>query len=78
MKDWGGSQFEKDRSGVSGIFLFYPVWKVHELIAAKTFLGSNLTEKDIVDRHEKVGGYQGTFFWKNRKFRIFYRVKHQQ
>ena len=36
---WGNSEFEKERDGVSGTFRFYPVWEVHELLAARKFLG---------------------------------------
>ena len=65
---WGGSNFKKDRNGMSGIFLYYPVWEVHELIAARKFLGSNLSEDDIKDRYEKVGGVPRHIFQNEVKY----------
>ena len=67
-KHWGGSNFLKDRQGASGIFLFYPVWTLHEILAAKSFFGRSLKEDDIRDRYEKVGGIPRHIFQDNLKF----------
>ena len=41
---------------------------MHELIAARTFLGSNLNEIDIIDRYEKAGGIPRHIFLDEQKF----------
>ena len=59
---WGGSMFQKKKDGVQGTFRFYPVWKLSELIDARPFLDNNFSEKDVIDRFEKVGGIPGHIF----------------
>ena len=65
---WGVSEFEKDREGVSGIFCYYPVWELDELLAARSYFGIRLDEDVIKDRYEKVGGIPRHIFQNKTKF----------
>jgi hypothetical protein len=53
---WGGTGFRKDRDGVMGTFLFYPVWNLLELSNAGPYINPNITVEDIEDRYQQVGG----------------------
>ena len=65
-RHWGGGDFLKE----GGIFLFYPVWTLHEILAAKRFFGLSLTEEVIGDRYEKVGGIPRHIFQDGVNFSI--------
>ena len=64
---WGGTAFKKKRR-VSGTFRYYPAWEMHELLAARIFFGNTLSEEDIRDRYEKVGGISRNIFLSNVEF----------
>jgi hypothetical protein len=55
-RNWGGAGFRKDRDGVMGTFLFFPVWNLLELSNAGPYINPNITMDDIEDRYQKVGG----------------------
>jgi hypothetical protein len=65
---WGGSEFQKERRGVLGAFLFFPVWILYELLKARPYINSNLTSEDIEDRYQKVGGIPRHIFSSNAAF----------
>ena len=67
-RHWGGSEFEKERDGVSGIFRFYPVWDVHELVAARQLFDRSLSKPAITKRYEEVGGIPRHVFQSNTQF----------
>jgi hypothetical protein len=58
-RHWGRNEFIKERrSNVSGIFKYYPVWSLPELLEARTILSrrTNLSIDDVTQRYRAVGG----------------------
>jgi DNA polymerase III delta prime subunit len=55
-RHWGRNEFGKDRRGVRGKFLFFPIWSLYELITARFCFPVHLEVVDIEDRFETVGG----------------------
>lgn len=53
---WGESAFRKNRRGIVGTFLFFPVWTLFELLKARQYMRSHLTEEEIEARYDDVGG----------------------
>jgi hypothetical protein len=65
---WGGSDFEKEREGIEGFFMYMPVWELDELLFATPFLchiDPQLEEllkdplalnQEILDRYRIFGG----------------------
>jgi Retrotransposon hot spot protein len=67
---WGGTQFWKQRGkSMTGTFLYNPVWRLDELIAAKEHFKYSLNEEEIRNRYEKVGGIPRHIFTDNVTFR---------
>ena len=66
-RHWGGTTFRKKRR-VSGTFRYYPVWEIHELLSARIFFESTLSEEDIIDRFEQVGGIPRNIFCSKDEF----------
>ena len=67
-RHWGGSEFEKERRGVMGTFLFFPVWNLQELIKAMPYVDSSLSEPGVEERYHEVGGIPRHIFTKNATF----------
>ena len=58
-RHWGESEFRKMRGSVGGVFLYYPLWKLEELLSARSSLmdrGPQLSETIIGERFLVVGG----------------------
>lgn len=52
-RHWGGSAFSKRRDIVKGVFKYYPIWTLNELIGARAILGPNI---DVEERYRMFGG----------------------
>lgn len=55
-KHWGANQFTKKRAGLKGVIKVYPVWELDELLIARPYLGSAMTDDQVQDRYRHVGG----------------------
>lgn len=67
-RHWGGNDFKKERDGVVGTFLVLPVWNLFALLNARPYVNPNLTEDDLEDRFQKVGGIPRYIFTSNASF----------
>ena len=66
-RHWGESEFRKMRDGVGGFFLYYPLWKLEELLSARSSLmdrGLQLSEAEIRMHFHGVGGVPRHIFQK--------------
>jgi hypothetical protein len=61
-KHWGGSEFEMVRGRWSGVFKYFPLWELSELLAARPILAPDMSEDMVVERYGKVGGVPRTVF----------------
>jgi len=52
---WGGEEFTKWRDPVLGVFQFFPLWSLEELLAARHVFGMD-DEALIKQRYQEVGG----------------------
>ena len=41
VRHWGGEEFEKFRGGQSGVFHFYPLWNLSELLCSSDYFPTN-------------------------------------
>jgi hypothetical protein len=64
-RHWGESQFRKERGGRQGIFLYYPVWNVQELIASSKYFNDSIDEEEIRNRFHRFGGVPRHIFTNN-------------
>jgi hypothetical protein len=55
-KHWGANEFTKKRAGLKGVIKVYPMWEIEELLKARPYLGSAMTEDQVKDRYRHVGG----------------------
>ena len=54
---WGGNEFAKARDGKEGgRFLYYPLWTLEELRAARPFVNDKLTPDEVETRFDRFGG----------------------
>jgi hypothetical protein len=55
---WGGTDFTKGRDSGGGLFKYYPLWSLDEmLLAHTTIIGEELfDEDDILERYRQFGG----------------------
>ena len=58
----------KERGGVFGQFLFYPVYRLQELISAKPYFEIDLSEMKITERYQRVGGVLRNIFTSDEAF----------
>jgi hypothetical protein len=64
-KHWGESEFLKFREPVDGMFLFYPVWTLDELLCARAVLAPKLSEEKVMALYREFGGVPRTVFYGN-------------
>jgi hypothetical protein len=63
-KHWGGSSFSKIGLGFyGGTFMYYPMWSLDELLAARPILNKELTELAVRQRYFNVGGVPRHIFY---------------
>ena len=57
-KHWRGNYFIKRNSGQAGLFHFYPLWNLTELLRGLDYFfpKSRLTPEQLVERYRQVGG----------------------
>ena len=54
---WGGNEFAKARDGKEGgRFLYYPLWTLEELRAARPFVNDKVTPDEVEKRFDRFGG----------------------
>ena len=53
---WGGSDFIKWRNDVMGLFLYFPVWTMPELIHSAPYMKNKINEDEIRNRFIRFGG----------------------
>ena len=53
---WGGKEFAKLRGSVMGVFKYFPLWSLDELMRARLILGPAFSEEKIELRFCQVGG----------------------
>jgi hypothetical protein len=64
-RHWGGSEFKKKRVNEIGKFLYYPVWDLEEIQAARTYLfpgTAKPTAEEVMTRFRQVGGVPRNIF----------------
>jgi len=65
-RHWGGNEFNKARDGDDGgIFLYYPLWSLPELQAARPFINPAIKPKMVTERFHEFGGVPRTVFGKD-------------
>jgi hypothetical protein len=65
-KHWGGTEFSKYRDGVAGVFMYYPLWSLDELLAAQPYFKADMPKDQIIERFREVGGVPRNIFFTNR------------
>jgi hypothetical protein len=68
---WGSSSFTKCKGDIRGIFLYYPMWTLQELIEARevfTGIETNISENEIKERFFQFGGVPAYIFSKSIDF----------
>jgi hypothetical protein len=55
-KHWGGSEFEKERGGVSGVFQYYPLWSLDEILCARESICNSMSAAEVRDGYRLFGG----------------------
>ena len=61
-RHWGDSDFTKSKDPVAGLFMYYPLWTLNELITAGPKIDSGITRNEIISRYRQVGGVPGNVF----------------
>ena len=61
-RHWGDSDFTKSKDPVAGLFMYYPLWTLNELITAGPKIDSGITQKEIISRYRQIGGVPGNIF----------------
>jgi hypothetical protein len=59
---WGESMFPRDRLGVMGVFMCYPLWSLAELVAARHVIDPTCENTDVVRRYQLFGGVPANIF----------------
>jgi hypothetical protein len=60
---WGGNEFAKARGGyVGGLFLFFPLWSLVELLAAAQLINAAVDAETVRSRYRLVGGVPRSVF----------------
>jgi hypothetical protein len=63
-RHWGDGEFRKARGTVMGFFKYFPVWELSELLAARMFFLSPISEEEVVvQRYSKIGGFPPHIFF---------------
>jgi hypothetical protein len=55
-RHWGKSQFTNLRGRVFGVFKYYPLWSLQELLEARPVLNLALTIDEVKNRYRQFGG----------------------
>jgi hypothetical protein len=55
-RHWGHREFWNYRDGGEGVFVYYPVWPLEELLAARPVLFPELNEAEVKKRYRLFGG----------------------
>jgi hypothetical protein len=79
-KHWGGSGFLKKNNGRMGVFLYYPLWTLQELLQARRALNARFPEAELSKnelhiRFAKVGGVPRTLFLRVNEFPVALRMQ---
>ena len=73
-RNWGGKQFMKGRDDVAGLFRFFPMWDLDELVMARQYIrGRKLTDEEIAARFREVGGIPRHIFATDAMFSLIQR-----
>jgi hypothetical protein len=59
---WGGLSFYKSLPGVTGTFLYYPVWSKEEIRAVKDILQPDMNDSTLNENYRLFGGVPGEVF----------------
>jgi hypothetical protein len=63
---WGKSEHKKERDTIHGIFLYFPVWTLQELLSASSVIAEHreatLSDREIGNRYYRIGGAPRTVF----------------
>ena len=55
--NWGSSGFEKLRGSVMGMFLYFPMWSLKDILDSKPyFSGTPPSDEELTERFRQVGG----------------------
>jgi hypothetical protein len=54
--NWGGSEFTAARGSVQGVYKFYPIWTLDELLDARPIIQPNVNEHKVLWRFRQFGG----------------------
>ena len=65
---WGGKEFAKLRGSVMGVFKYFPLWSLDELMRARLILGPAFSEEKIELRFRQVGGVPRNVFFEDYDF----------
>jgi hypothetical protein len=55
-RHWGHKEFWNYRDGGEGVFVYYPVWPLEELLAVRPVLFPELNEAEVKKRYRLFGG----------------------
>ena len=64
-RHWGGGEFRKLRGGQRGIFHYYPLWNLNEVLCGLDYLSPNVTTvspQQVAERYRQVGGVPRNLF----------------
>jgi hypothetical protein len=61
-RHWGGSSFTKGLAGITGLFLYYPVWSKEEIQAVKYILQPDMDDPSLKERYRLFGGVPRNVF----------------
>jgi hypothetical protein len=60
---WGGSEFEKaEKTSRQGVFLYFPLWDLDELLAARPYINNDISDDEVKQRYFYVGGVPSNVF----------------
>jgi hypothetical protein len=60
---WGGSEFEKvEETSGQGVFLYFPLWDLDELLAARPYINNDISDDEVKQRYQEVGGVPRNVF----------------
>ena len=70
-RHWGGEEFEKYRGGQRGVFHFYPLWNLNEVLCGLGYFSPNVTlsPQQVAERYRQVGGVPRHLFEDERNYR---------
>ncbi len=54
-RHWGESEIEKNRACISGLLMFFPLWKLDELLHSHTYFPFNLSVEEVEHQFHQFG-----------------------